>query len=53
SSEAEPVILKELGRLADLVMGDVFESFSKHPVDLKKRAEMEQAQAAEARASKR
>ncbi|MEY4939275.1 MAG: hypothetical protein RIQ93_1010, partial [Verrucomicrobiota bacterium] len=46
SSEAEPVILKELGRLADLVMGDVFESFSKHPVDLKKRAEMEQSQAA-------
>lgn len=53
SAEAEPVILKELGRLTDLVVGDVFESFSKHPVDIKKRAEMEKAQAIEAKASKK
>jgi hypothetical protein len=33
--EAEPVILHELGRLADRVVGDVFESFSKHPKDKK------------------
>lgn len=35
--EAEPMILSELGSLADRVVGDVFESFSKHPKDLKKR----------------
>ena len=35
--EAEPLILKELGRLADRVVGDVFESFSKHPKDVVKR----------------
>src|SRR5688500_10915889 len=35
--EAEGVILHELGRLADRVVGDVFESFSKHPKDEKKR----------------
>jgi neutral ceramidase len=29
--EAEAIILRELGRLADRVVGDVFESFSKHP----------------------
>jgi hypothetical protein len=34
---AEGVILHELGRLADRVVGDVFESFSKHPKDVKKR----------------
>lgn len=47
--EAEPIILKELGRLADKVNGDVFESFSKHPKDVAKR-EAEERAAAEARA---
>lgn len=41
--EAEPILLKELGKLADHVIGDVFESFSKHPQDVKKRAEQEKA----------
>jgi neutral ceramidase len=35
--EAEPLILEELGRLADRVVGDVFESFSKHPKDVQRR----------------
>ncbi|MCC6507760.1 MAG: hypothetical protein IT423_01530 [Pirellulaceae bacterium] len=35
--EAEAVIIEQLGKLADRVIGDVFESFSKHPKDLKKR----------------
>jgi len=35
--EAEPIILTELSRLADRVVGDVFESFSKHPKDVRKR----------------
>ncbi len=35
--EAETIILTELGRLADRVVGDVFESFSKHPKDMEKR----------------
>ena len=39
SSEAEAIILTELGRLADKVIGDVFESFSKHPKDVKVREE--------------
>ena len=38
---AEAIILDELGRLADRVMGDVFESFSKHPQDVKRREELE------------
>ena len=37
--EAEAIILRELGQLADKVVGDVFESFSKHPADVKKREE--------------
>lgn len=41
--EAELVILEALGRLADRVVGDVFESFSKHPKDLEKRAAEEKA----------
>ncbi|MCE9605198.1 MAG: hypothetical protein K8U03_09895 [Planctomycetia bacterium] len=45
--EAEPIILKELGKLADLVNGDVFESFSKHPKDVMKREAEEKARAAE------
>ena len=40
--EAESIILTELGILADRVVGDVFESFSKHPKDIKKREELEQ-----------
>jgi len=43
SPEAESIILRELGKLADRVVGDVFESFSKHPRDLKKRDEAEKA----------
>jgi neutral ceramidase len=35
--EAEVIILEELGRLADQVVGDVFESFSKHPRDVQQR----------------
>lgn len=35
--EAEEIILTELGHLADRVVGDVFESFSKHPKDVEKR----------------
>lgn len=41
--EAEEIILAALGRLADRVVGDVFESFSKHPGDLKRREAEEQA----------
>jgi hypothetical protein len=37
--EAEEIILKRLGGLADQVVGDVFEAFSKHPSDERKRAE--------------
>ncbi len=40
--EAEAMILRHLGKLADKVVGDVFESFSKHPKDVKKRAEQEE-----------
>ncbi|QDU96169.1 hypothetical protein [Lignipirellula cremea] len=39
--EAEAVILFELSRLADRVVGDVFESFSKHPADVKRREAQE------------
>ena len=35
--EAEDLILKKLGQLADRVVGDVFESFSKHSGDVLKR----------------
>lgn len=35
--EAEEILLYELGQLADRVVGDVFESFSKHPEDVEKR----------------
>ncbi len=34
---AELIILAELGKLADRVVGDVFDSFSKHPKDIIKR----------------
>ncbi len=43
SPSAEPVILKELNSLADKVIGDVFETFSKHPEDVKKREAEEKA----------
>jgi len=35
--EAEALILSHLGTLTDRVVGDVFESFSKHPTDMAKR----------------
>lgn len=38
---AEDIILRELGKLTDRVVGDVFESFSKHPKDVKKREAIE------------
>ncbi len=41
--EAEAIILKQLGVLADRVVGDVFESFSKHPKDVEKREAEEKA----------
>lgn len=41
--EAEAIILKQLGVLADRVVGDVFESFSKHPKDVEKRQAEEKA----------
>lgn len=41
--EAEAIILKKLGALADRVVGDVFESFSKHPKDMQKREAEEKA----------
>ncbi|QDV51379.1 hypothetical protein [Gimesia fumaroli] len=41
--EAEAIILTELSELADQVIGDVFESFSKHPKDVKKREAAEKA----------
>jgi hypothetical protein len=41
--EAEAIILKKLGALADRVVGDVFSSFSKHPKDMQKREAEEKA----------
>ncbi|MBD3676151.1 MAG: hypothetical protein HUJ26_21790, partial [Planctomycetaceae bacterium] len=41
--DAETIILTELSLLADRVVGDVFESFSKHPKDVKKRKELEKS----------
>lgn len=41
--EAEAIILKQLGVLADRVVGDVFESFSKLPKDVAKREAEEKA----------
>jgi neutral ceramidase len=40
-SEAEAIILDELGRLTDRVVGDVFETFSKHPQDIRRRETQE------------
>ncbi len=50
--EAEPIILKQLGVLADRVVGDVFESFSKHPKDLVKREAEEKARLEAAKPTK-
>ncbi len=54
SPEAEAIILAELGRLADKVVGDVFKSFSKHEKDVVKRdteekARLEKAENAESK----
>ena len=51
SPEGEAVILAQLGILADRVIGDVFESFSKHPKDMIKR-EAEQKERLEKKSSK-
>ncbi len=50
--EAETIILAELGRLADRVVGDVFESFSKHPKDVQQREKLERASSVEANSGK-
>ncbi|MFN0055264.1 MAG: hypothetical protein ACKV0T_24220 [Planctomycetales bacterium] len=39
--EAEEIIVEELCRLTDRVVGDVFETFSKHPKDVQQREEQE------------
>ncbi|HAY80597.1 MAG TPA: hypothetical protein DCY79_12390, partial [Planctomycetaceae bacterium] len=43
AAEAEPILLSELSSLADRVVGDVFQSFSKHPQDVKRRQALENA----------
>jgi hypothetical protein len=50
--EAEAIILKQLGVLADRVVGDVFESFSKHPKDVEKREAEEKARLEAAKQAK-
>jgi hypothetical protein len=50
--EAEAIILAELGRLADRVVGDVFESFSKHPKDLQQREQLEKSRLQDAKPGK-
>lgn len=47
--EAEEVILAGLGRLADQVVGDVFESFSRHKEDVEKREAEDKERREEAR----
>jgi hypothetical protein len=37
--EAEEILLRGLNRMADKVVGDVFETFNKHPADVKMRVE--------------
>ena len=46
---AEVMILDELGRLADRVVGDVFQSFSKHPKDIKQRSQLEKIRTSESK----
>jgi neutral ceramidase len=43
TAEAEAIIVKKLGGLADRVIGDVFDSFSNHPKDVIKRDGEEKA----------
>jgi hypothetical protein len=50
--EAEAIILKQLGVLADRVVGDVFESFSKHPREVLKREAEEKARLEAAKQAK-
>ncbi|MCP4171955.1 MAG: hypothetical protein GY758_14410 [Fuerstiella sp.] len=50
--EAELIILTELGQLADRVVGDVFESFSKHPKEIKLREEQAKARKAKINSGK-
>jgi len=47
--EAEALILTELSRLADRVIGDVFESFSKHPKDVRRREQLDEQRVEEAK----
>jgi hypothetical protein len=47
--EAEAIVLAELGHLTDRVVGDVFESFSKHPKDLQQREQVEKARLKDAK----
>lgn len=42
--QAEAIILTTLGKLADRVVGDVFETFSKHPKDVKRREKEKKSQ---------
>ena len=49
--EAELIILTELSRLADRVVGDVFESFSKHPKDVERRKQLEKRRANESKSA--
>jgi len=41
--DAEQIIIDEFAKLIDQVVGDVFESFSKHPKDIERRAAEEKA----------
>lgn len=50
SPDAEAVLLAELGRLVDRVVGDVFESFSKHPKDVERREQVEKERLQESKA---
>jgi neutral ceramidase len=50
--EAEAIIFAELSHLADRVVGDVFESFSKHPKELQQREQVEKARLQEAKQRK-
>ncbi|MCP4505568.1 MAG: hypothetical protein GY826_04145 [Fuerstiella sp.] len=50
--EAELIILTELGQLADRVVGDVFESSSKHPKEIKLREEQAKARKAKINSGK-
>lgn len=51
--EAEEMIIDELCRLTDRVVGDVFETFSKHPKDVQQREEQEKTRLKQASDGKR